>query len=165
MCIIHGYGACAKKECIIHGMENPLHEALLDLVGVFNRPQPDHMLLQRANVTLDRALFPLLVRIGMRGPIGVVELAELVGRDHSTVSRQVAKLEELDLVVRSPSKLDQRIKETVVTKAGGRMVEQIGAARNKIFEEALADWSAKDRAELTRLVRKLADAAIGFTSR
>ncbi|MFJ2989631.1 MarR family winged helix-turn-helix transcriptional regulator [Collimonas sp. NPDC087041] len=146
-------------------MKNPLHDALLDLVGVFNRPQPDHMLLQRANVSLDRALFPLLVRIGMRGPIGVVELADLAGRDHSTVSRQVAKLEELGLVTRSPSELDQRVKEAVVTEAGRRMVDQIGAARNRLFDEVLADWDAKDRAELTRLVRKLADAALSFNAK
>jgi len=146
-------------------MKNPLHDALLDLVGVFNRPQPDHMLLQRANVSLDRALFPLLVRIGMRGPIGVVELADLAGRDHSTVSRQVAKLEELGLVTRSPSELDQRVKEAVVTEAGRRMVDQIGAARNRLFDEVLADWDVKDRAELTRLVRKLADAALSFNAK
>ncbi len=144
----------------MHAMNNPLHDALLDLVGVLNRPQPDLLLLRRANVSLDRALFPLLVRIGMRGPIGVVELAELAGRDHSTVSRQVAKLEELGLVSRSPGKTDQRVREAVVTEAGRQMVEQISVARNSMLEEALADWSAKDRDELTRLVRKLADVAM-----
>jgi DNA-binding MarR family transcriptional regulator len=154
-----------RKGCIIRGMENPLHEALLDLVGVFNRPQPDQMLLQRANVSLDRALFPLLVRIGMRGPIGVVELADIAGRDHSTVSRQVAKLEELDLVSRSPSKLDQRIREVTVTATGRHMVEQISVARNRLFDEVLADWDTKERAELNRLVRKLADSALSFNAR
>ncbi|MFZ6646971.1 MarR family winged helix-turn-helix transcriptional regulator [Undibacterium sp. TJN25] len=143
-------------------MKNPLHEALIDLVGFFNRPQPDQYLLRRANVSLDRALFPLLVRIGMRGPIGVVELAELAGRDHSTVSRQVAKLEEMGLITRTPGKTDQRVREAEVTEAGRLMVEQISEARNRMIDEVLADWSAKDRTELTRLVRKLADTAMRF---
>jgi hypothetical protein len=38
-----------------------LHEALLDLVGFINRPQNDAILLRDAGVSLDRALFPLLV--------------------------------------------------------------------------------------------------------
>ena len=58
---------------------------MTDLVSVLTRPQPDERLLQEAGVGLDRALFPLLVRIGLYGPVGVVELADIVGRDHSTV--------------------------------------------------------------------------------
>ncbi|MQR02014.1 hypothetical protein [Glaciimonas soli] len=37
---------------------------------------------------------------------------------------------------------------------------QISVARNSVLEEALADWSDKDRSELARLVRKLADEAM-----
>jgi DNA-binding MarR family transcriptional regulator len=140
-------------------MANDLHEALLDLVGLINRPQPDAHLLRRAGVPLDRALFPLLVRIGVRGPIGIVELAEQGGRDHSTVSRQVAKLEGRGLVARRPGASDSRVREVVVTSAGRRIVEAIGEARQRMADEMLSQWSAKDRRELTRLVRKLADDA------
>ncbi len=77
-----------------------LHEALIDVVGIFNRPQNDVVLLREAGVSLDRALFPLLVLIQRRGPLGVGALADWVGRDYTTVSRQVAKLERLDLVAR-----------------------------------------------------------------
>ena len=55
-----------------------LREALLDLTGVLNRPQPDAALIALAGVDLDRALFPLLVRVERRGPLGIGELAELV---------------------------------------------------------------------------------------
>jgi DNA-binding MarR family transcriptional regulator len=146
-------------------MKNPLHEALVDLVGLFNRPQLDQVLLKRAGVNLDRALFPLLIRIGMRGPIGVVELAEQVGRDHSTVSRQVAKLEELSLIERQAGQRDQRVKQAIATEAGRRVVEQISKARNSLYGEALADWSAHDKDELARLLRKLADAAMKLSAK
>ena len=76
------------------------HEALIDIVSVINRPQRDEMFVREAGIPLDRALFPLLVVIERRGPIGVVELADRVGRDYTTVSRQVAKLESLGLVER-----------------------------------------------------------------
>ncbi len=70
-----------------------LHGALLDIVSVMNRPQRDAELIKEAGIPLDRALFPLLVGIERFGPIGVVELADRAGRDYTTVSRQVAKLE------------------------------------------------------------------------
>ncbi len=67
-----------------------LHGSLLDIVGVMNRPQRDEQLLKAAGLSLERALFSLVVSIAKRGPIGVVELAEGVGRDYTTVSRQIA---------------------------------------------------------------------------
>ena len=57
-------------------------------------------MIREAGIALDRALFPLLVVIERRGPIGVVDLAGRVGRDYTTVSRQIAKLEGLGLIER-----------------------------------------------------------------
>src|SRR5215472_18852135 len=105
-----------------------LHEALIDVVGFFNRPQNDVILLREAGVSLDRALFPLLVLIQRRGPLGVGELADRVGRDYTTVSRQVAKLESLSLVARGPGKADRRVTEAVVTEKGQAMSEVLDAA-------------------------------------
>ncbi len=65
-----------------------LHAALLDIVVAMNRPQRDQMLIEAAGISLDRALFPLLVGIERFGPIGVVDMADRVGRDYTTVSRQ-----------------------------------------------------------------------------
>src|ERR1700758_1797763 len=87
-----------------------VHAVLLQIHGYMNRPDIDQAFLARAGVKLDRALFPLLTRIGLAHPISVVELASLVGRDHSVVSRQVAKLVGLGLVDRRPAKGDQRVR-------------------------------------------------------
>jgi DNA-binding MarR family transcriptional regulator len=65
-----------------------------------NRPERDEELLALAGLTLERALFPLLVFVERKGPIGVVDLAASVGRDYTTASRQVARLEDLGLVER-----------------------------------------------------------------
>ena len=76
-----------------------LHGALVDLVGTLSQPKRDVALIREAGITLDRALLPLLVNIERAAGIGIVdEVAELVGRDHTTVSRQVSKLKELGLV-------------------------------------------------------------------
>ena len=136
-----------------------LHEILLDLVGMLNEPQRDDVLIDEAGIALDRALFPLLVRIQRRGPLGVVELANLAGRDHTTVSRQVAKLEELGLVTRRAGKQDKRVREVAVTRRGLAMTDALDQARERLVAPRLAKWSARDRADLIRLLRKLVDSA------
>jgi DNA-binding MarR family transcriptional regulator len=145
-----------KKEILL------LREALLDLTGVLNRPQPDAALIEAAGVELDRALFPVLARVERRGPLGIGELAELCGRDYTTVSRQVSKLEEMGLVSRQPNKVDARIKEAVVTRKGRDLTDQLDAARERILGSLLAHWDKKELAELARLLRKFADEALEF---
>jgi DNA-binding MarR family transcriptional regulator len=154
--------ACASsrkkvQNTLISTLYRPLHEALIDVVGFFNRPQNDAMLLREAGVPLDRALFPLLVLIQRRGPLGVGELADRVGRDYTTVSRQVAKLENLGLVTRSAGKTDRRVTEAVVTEKGQAMSLMLDAARERLAAIALADWSEQDFKDLTRLLRRFAD--------
>jgi DNA-binding MarR family transcriptional regulator len=139
-----------------------LREALLDINGILNRPQPDSALIALAGVDLDRALFPLLVRVERRGPLGIGELAELCGRDYTTVSRQVAKLEGLGLVGRQVNAHDARIKEAVITDRGRTMTRALDGAREKIFMAVLADWDRNDVADLARLLRKLADSGLDF---
>jgi len=135
-----------------------LHGTLIDIVSVMNRPQRDERMVQEAGISLDRALFPLLVGIERRGPIGVVELADCVGRDYTTVSRQVAKLKSLGLVERRGSMTDQRVREAIVTQKGKAMTDRVDAARDRIGRSIFATWDAHDIEELVRLMRKFADA-------
>src|SRR5271163_585772 len=141
-----------------------LHGALIDLVGVINRPQADTILLREAGLALDRALFPLLVVIERRGPIGVGELADRAGRDYTTVSRQVAKLASLGLVARRTSPVDGRVNEAVVTDNGRAMTDLIDAARERLAASILAGWSEQDLDDLTRLLRRFADDMMTGTS-
>ncbi|MDF7650846.1 MarR family winged helix-turn-helix transcriptional regulator [Candidatus Pantoea formicae] len=131
-----------------------LHNALLMIVGTFNRPQRDELLIKESNIQLDRALFPLLIQIGRFGPIGVVELAERAGRDYTTVSRQVAKLEELGLAQRQKNAKDKRINEAVITAAGKAMTDKIDAARAQIYQHLFENWQDSERTELARLLQK-----------
>jgi DNA-binding MarR family transcriptional regulator len=135
-----------------------LHSALLDIVAAVNRPQRDEAMIREAGIKLDRALFPLLVLIERLGPIGVVELADRVGRDYTTVSRQVAKLDDLGLVARREGIADKRVRETVVTAEGKAMTDRIDAARERIGRSIFGTWDEQDIDDLVRLMRKFADA-------
>ncbi len=115
-------------------------------------------MVRQAGIALDRALFPLLVMIERLGPIGIVDLADRVGRDYTTVSRQVSKLEELGLAERRESAADRRVREAVVTAQGKVMTDKVDAAREKMAREIFADWDAGDVTDLIRLMRRFATA-------
>lgn len=134
-----------------------LHATLLELVSLMNQPQRDQTLIEAAGIRLDRALFPLLVGIERHGPIGVVDLADSVGRDYTTVSRQVAKLESLGLVARRDNPADRRIREAMVTPAGKAMTDRVDQARERIGRAVFETWDARDIDDLVRLLRKFAD--------
>jgi DNA-binding MarR family transcriptional regulator len=163
MCITHLYEEPAmpsgKKVQNTHISDQPrkLHGAVLDIVGAMNRPQRDEALIKAAGIPLDRALFPLLIGIERFGPIGVVELAGRAGRDYTTVSRQVAKLESLGLVERRGSAADRRMHKAAVTPKGKAMTDLVDAARERIGRAIFATWDAHDIDELVRLLRKFAD--------
>jgi DNA-binding MarR family transcriptional regulator len=132
--------------------------ALIDLTGILNSPRQDDVLIEAAGVSLPRALFPLLVRIGAAGAIGVTLLAQQVGRDHSTISRQVAALEKLGHVKRCANAGDSRVNEAAITERGREAVARITRARRRLLGKLLGGWSEKERTDLARLNRKLADA-------
>jgi DNA-binding MarR family transcriptional regulator len=135
-----------------------LHGALLEIVSMMNRRQRDETLIKEAGIPLDRALFPLLVGIERLGPIGVVELADRAGRDYTTVSRQVAKLESLGLVERREDASDRRVRQAAITAKGKAMTERVDAARERIAGKILDNWEPHDIDELIRLMQKFAAA-------
>ena len=130
--------------------------ALVDLMSFFASPQRDQTLLRTAGVELDRALFPLLVRLADGAPKGVAELAEEVGRDHTTVSRQLAKLESLGLVERPQAAGDRRVRAAQIAPAGETVVVAIADARRRLLSRVLASWSEDDLARLGELNERLA---------
>ena len=132
-----------------------IHAVLLRLNGYMNRPDLDQAFLARAGVKLDRALFPLLTRIGLYHPISVVELASLVGRNHSTVSRQSAKLETLGLVQRQAAKGDLRVRVLEPSTSGWKMLGRFSAARRAFLNKRLGDWTDEERGMLLDLLQRL----------
>jgi DNA-binding MarR family transcriptional regulator len=134
-----------------------LHRSLVDIASTMNRPENDAAMLEAAGLALERALFPLLVLVERLGPIGVVDLAGRVGRDHTTVSRQVARLEELGLVERRAGQVDRRVREAVITPKGKTATDAVDAARGRMALALFDGWSQGDFDDLVRLMRKFAD--------
>ncbi len=140
------------------------YDALFDLIGLINQPQRDSALLQEAGVSLDRALFPLLVLIGRRDAVGIMELAGLVGRDHTTVSRQVATLDRLGLVTRHAGTSDGRERKVAATQEGLAIVSALDAARERLVRPILAQWEEEDWKIFVSLLRRFADDALALVA-
>jgi DNA-binding MarR family transcriptional regulator len=134
-----------------------LHDAMVDIYALMTRPQRDDTLLGEAGIALDRALFPLLSGIERFGPVGVVDLADGVGRDYTTVSRQVAKLERLGLIERKPNRSDRRVNHASLTSEGRALTHALDAARLRLAAPILAKWSDKDFGDLVWLMRRFVD--------
>lgn len=135
-----------------------LHGSLIEITTAMNRPQRDEELIQEAGVSLDKALFKLLVAVERLGPVCVVKLAGRVGLDHSTVSRQISKLESLGLIARQPSATDGRVREAVLTETGRTTTGKIDEARQRMAREIFETWEDKDVADLVRLMSRFAKA-------
>ena len=91
-----------------------------------------HSLKLRVQAFLDEAGIPLsaeeisilTVLAYLDGPERMKPLAEKLGRDATTVSRQIAGLEEAGFVQRAPCPEDGRATVVNITRAGGKLVER-----------------------------------------
>ena len=132
---------------------------LVELIGFFSSPQRVEVLLREAGVDLDRALFPILVCLAMRGPLSVAGLSAEIGRDHTTISRQLSKLESLTLVARQAGE-DRRVRTVTLTQGGRQIAQAVTGARRRLLSKVLADWPDTDLADLARLNRRFVDALV-----
>jgi len=91
------------------------------------------------------------------GPARVSEVAEQMGLDLSTVSRQVAHLRRDGLVQASPDASDGRSQRISATPAGVALLR--GERRRLVDAVAtrLTTWDDDDLGSLTRLLDRLAD--------
>ncbi len=102
-------------------------------------------------------LFPLLVCLARRGPLSVAGLSGQIGRDHTTISRQLSKLESLGLIARQGDGADRRVRTVSLTALGDGIAQAVTAARQRLLAGALGDWSAHDLAQLADLNRRFVD--------
>ncbi|QDK97044.1 MarR family transcriptional regulator [Acinetobacter tandoii] len=159
LCIYNSY--VFNQQAIIY-MQNThilwtdrLHRSLISIADLVNRLDVDTHLLDASNIKLDRALFPLLTRIQMSSGINVAELANIIGRDHSTVSRQVVKLEQIGLIIRMNDPRDQRSLCLYLSDSGIEMLEKVNNVRRTLMEDHFSDWNEAERDYLIALLERM----------
>lgn len=91
-------------------------------------------------------------------PLSVSEVGEAIGVDQPRASRLIQQAVELGLVQREADPDDARRTRVALTAHGAKVARGFRGQRREHLAEALADFSAEERAELVRLLSKLAAA-------
>lgn len=90
-------------------------------------------------------------------PLSVGEIGDAVGVDQPRASRLVQQAVQLDLVRREADPDDARRTRVALTDTGARLVRGFRGERREAMDAALAAFTDEERAELARLLTKLAD--------
>ncbi|MFI2103255.1 MarR family winged helix-turn-helix transcriptional regulator [Isoptericola sp. NPDC019693] len=104
---------------------------------------------------LDRSGYLLLHALRDGGPQRVQALADRLGIDASTVTRQVVSLERAGRVQRSRDPHDGRAVLVSATADGRDALHAQRRRRATTYTTVLADWSPADRVLLAELVERL----------
>jgi DNA-binding MarR family transcriptional regulator len=110
-----------------------------------------------AGVTISAPGFVLLRRIQEDGPLSLGELARRTDMDPAAAGRQIRQLERDGLVERLASAGDGRVTNVSVTRAGAEARRRITDVLDRHMEDVLDAWSPADRADLARLLTRLAN--------
>ncbi|GAA2751072.1 MarR family transcriptional regulator [Kitasatospora cinereorecta] len=144
------------------GSNDPLHGQLQYQVAVFARRMEQARL--GAVGALDRASYLLLDHLARHGPANVKALADALGIDSSTVTRQAAPLVRADLVGRVPYPADRRTVRLALTPLGCRRLAEVRADREELMKQLTADWPADEQRAFCRLLTRFNDSLETFTT-
>jgi len=143
------------RDATLHADAQSVHEALSDLVRVYQFRDRDRICCHDVSVTQCYALEALI----RRGPITLGEVAAELYLDKSTASRVVGTLERKRYVTRSPHPTDGRAVLVKPTAAGERLYAMI---RKDLIEEEkalLSDFEPRVRKAAAQIMARLARAA------
>jgi DNA-binding MarR family transcriptional regulator len=107
--------------------------------------------LAEANIELTAEELTILTALAhLESPRSMGSLAELLGRDPTTLKRQLNALLQAGLVDRNPSSEDGRVIVISITASGRAMVESTMIMTLALRERAMKDISEPDRQILVR---------------
>jgi DNA-binding MarR family transcriptional regulator len=98
-----------------------------------------------------------LSALAAHGPLDKATIGGVVALDRTTIAVVVKNLEERSFVTTRPSDQDRRAKLIKITAKGLDLLSSVRAEVARAQERTLAPLAAKERAELLRLLRKIAE--------
>ncbi len=133
-----------------------LYERLQHEVALFARRAEQTRLggVGKARNSMDRAAYLLLNRLDREGPMGVKALAEGMGIDSSTVTRQVAPLVESGLVKRTSHPEDGRAVVLALSPRGEARLAEVRASRRALMAVVTEDWNSAEREAFCELLSR-----------
>ncbi|NAZ88819.1 MarR family winged helix-turn-helix transcriptional regulator, partial [Kineococcus indalonis] len=111
----------------------------------------------RAQDGAERAVHTVLLVVAHAGPSRVGTLAERLGTDPSTVSRQTGELVRRGLLERRPDPDDRRACLLAVTGAGREVVADTVRRRQERLARAVGGWDDTDLGTFVALLSRFSD--------
>jgi DNA-binding MarR family transcriptional regulator len=137
-------------------LDHDLERALEGLFRLGANRRFDARQAAEVGAVVTRAGYAVLRSLHDGGTLSLRAVAGASAMDSPTASRQVAQLEQEGLVERRPAEGDARAVELSLTSKGRKVYDKVVQYRLRVLTRALADWPARDRAELQRLAARLA---------
>jgi DNA-binding MarR family transcriptional regulator len=105
---------------------------------------------QEAGVELSPSLTAALATVGRHGPLTPSELAARERIQRPTATRVLAKLEDLELIQRTPDAQDRRSSLLAATPAGTALLDELRTRKTAFLAERLETLEPEERATLDR---------------
>jgi DNA-binding MarR family transcriptional regulator len=133
-----------------------IQDAISTIVAWSNRNDVYQETMRRARCGLPQGTVWLLARLARSEPIRLSEMAAALGVDKSTLTPQAQRLEREGLIVRKPDPRDRRAAFLHVTSTGRAALLRLHKTRASMFEEILATWPERERAQAVKVLTRLA---------
>lgn len=91
------------------------------------------------------------------GKLSLSDLSERMSAKNSTITGIVDRMVQSELVARHRSEEDRRVVLIALTPKGEKLARKIPITAMEIFGSALRSLSAKDRADLTDILKRLTE--------
>ncbi|MGW3038933.1 MarR family winged helix-turn-helix transcriptional regulator [Kitasatospora sp. NPDC001159] len=142
----------------------PVHTQLQYQLAVFARRMEQVRTSGGGIGVLDRAAYLLLDRLERHGPANVKALAEALGVDSSTVTRQVAPLVAAGLVGRVQDPADRRAVRLALTPGGAGRLAEVRDGRAELTRRLTADWPPEEQRAFCALLARFNHAMESYTA-
>lgn len=123
-----------------------------ELTLLLRRAQKVHLRGGPTEQVVERAAYGILAWLHDTGPLRPSELAAHFHLDASTISRQVAALEQAGLVTRELDADDRRALRLRLTEPGQEVLRTTRAERRGVVRELLRSWPPDDLARFASLL-------------
>ncbi|WP_051830450.1 MULTISPECIES: MarR family winged helix-turn-helix transcriptional regulator [Streptomyces] len=143
---------------------DPVHTQLQYQLAVFARRMEQVRTSGGGVGALDRAAYLLLDRLERHGPANVKALAESLGVDSSTVTRQVAPLVAAGLVGRVQDPADRRAVRLALTAHGVGRLDEVRYGRAELTRRLVADWPPEEQRAFCALLARFNHAMESYTA-
>ena len=105
---------------------------------------------------IERSAVSILGMLARHGSIRMSRLAQLVGLDRSTISRQIGAVVDSGFVERIEDTADARATLLTLTAAGRSVQQKLDHAWRSIAMSLVADWDYDDQVDFSRLLTRFA---------